>query len=326
MKIKKIQRQSELTNEQWKRVCDSAQRQLYKSTGKRFDIGIGRKFSEGDYRGWQIALVIVCKPRKLALSRVPKSRQIPERLEIRLRQKSGKYQLLSLRTDVISFRDLVPTSFRVKSRRRTAATGYLIRWTKNRRRNWGFLSVAHLFDSTSARTGKVILSSSMTLKVKVGKRASKRSNSDGVILVPTGTLAEVERDLIASKLISSTNPAEIKPLRVRSVVSPSTSRRKGKTFFPGGNAKFRFEKVFPNGLTLGERSLDDCVSVVSSDDDTYEDGTSGSYWEFGSKPACMQVGAISPSFREGIGQPTNLLMQWARRAVGASAKIVAVIE
>jgi hypothetical protein len=323
MKTVSITRYSQLTRQQWLRVVRTAKRQIRERTSQDCDIGLGRKFRNDRPYGWQIALrIYLPKKRK----RVARSRLIPRHLEIRLKRNDGKFDLLRIRTDVESRSRFLPTGFNVKlSDRGRATTGVLFRWSDpGEPARWGLVTVAHLFDGTRRRTTSVRLDNRTRLSCRRLRTASRRSGLDAAALQIVGDAAETESLLIGCGLISDRRSAAIRPLTTRQVQQAAVGHRRGRTFPPGASHVFTGEEIFPDGFRLGERSLDSCVRVSQSTDDVFQKGTSGSYWRFGRRAACLQVGGRKPGWREGIGQPLAEILHWLRKRISDTVEIVSV--
>lgn len=324
MRTVTIQRYSELTDQQWKRVVASLKHQIRKITSQSSEIGIGRKYSAGKPSGWQVAIRVYLPQKR---KRVSKTKQIPEHFLVRLRRDDGNYDLLKIRSDVESLSDYIPTSARVKLAGRRAVSGFLLRWkTASGSVQWGFATVGHLFDRSSLRVASIRINSTTKFQCRHQASPSRGKHSDLAVLRIVGDLEEVQQKLMDCNLIHSADPPAIALMSVRQVHRATTDHSRGRTFSPRGVERFIGEEVFPDGFLLGTRRLNDCIRVGQSPISTFQQGTSGSCWRFGTKTACMQVGGKSPDFREGIGQPIERFLQWIRSAVGSSAKIVAVIQ
>lgn len=324
MRTVTIQRYSQLSDEQWRRVTKSAKRQVRNLTGKSTEIGIGRKYANGNPLGRRVAIRVYV-PRKR--QRVSSAKRIPGHFRIRLRRRDGRYDLLKIRSDVDSLADYVPTSARVRLGTRTATTGLLLRWNDAKGSvSWGFATVGHLFDDTSRRIASVRVHSTTKFQCRLIKNAPRRKRVDVAILRIVGSHKEIVRKLMDCDLIGKSNPSSIKPLSVRQVHRAAIGRRRGRSVSPDGDRVFLGEEVFPDGFLLGTRRLDDCIRVAQARSDTFKQGTSGAHWCFGSRVACVQVGGKATEFREGIGQPMGSLLPWIRSALGQSLKVVAVLD
>ena len=324
MRTVTIQRYSQLSDEQWRRIAKSAKRHVRKLTGEAIEIGIGRKYANGKPSGRRVAIrVYVPRKRK----RVSRTKRIPECFRIKLKRADGKFDLVRIRSDVDSLADYVPTSATVRLGARTAATGLLLRWRDaNGSVGWGFATVGHLFDGTSRRVASVRVHSTTKFQCRLVKNAPKRKHFDLAVLRIVGRQAEIEGKLKDCDLISTSNPPAIALMSVRQVHRAATDRRRGRTVSPHGDRAFTGEEVFPDGFLLGTRRLDDCIRVGQARSDTFKQGTSGANWCFGTKVACVQVGGRATEFQEGIGQPMDCFLPWIRATLGASAKVVAVLD
>lgn len=324
MRTVTIQRYSELTDQQWKHVVASLKRQVRKITGQSSEIGIGRKYSDGKPSGWQVAIRVYLPQKR---QRVSRAKQIPGHFHVKLRRADGKYDLLTIRSDVESLSDYLPTSAKVKLGRGRATSGFLLRWSPARGSvKWGFATVAHLFDQSSLRITSVRVDSTTKFQCRLAARSSARQRSDFSVLEIVGTQSEIEQKLLGCDLISTVNPPAITLMSVRQVHRSATDHQRGRSYTSDGDQRFVGEEIFPDGFRIGTRRLDDCIRVGQASAGTFQPGTSGADWRFGSRAACIQVGGKSPEFREGIGQPLQRFARWIRTAVDSSAKIVAAID
>ena len=200
MKTTTIQRYSELSGDQWRRIAVSAKRHVRKLTGKSCEVGVGRKYRNGKPCGWQIALRIYLPTKR---KRVAQSQRIPDHFHIRLRRTDGSYQLIRIRSDVESLRDYVPTKAKVRSGSGAAASGFLIKWNaRNNQRCWGFANVGHLFDNTSRRSASVRVDASTKFQCRRIKTAPQRERADIALLQIVGT----SDDRVGVKLLKSLSP------------------------------------------------------------------------------------------------------------------------
>ena len=323
-----IKQYDDLTYDQWKRVVRSVKRQTQRIIGASCEIGIGRKITDGQPTTCQVAARVYLPNKR---QRVAASHRVPQQFSVRLRRPDKKYDLVTLRSDVESLADFVPTSARVRSGRRNAAAGFLLRWMRDgdqgvRDTQWGFLTAGHVFDGSDRQAVTVRVNTSTRFECRRWKAPGQGKRSDIIVLRIVEDRNQIETKLVHCGLITKTNPQAIRFLTTAEVHRAAGRHRHGRTFFPGGDAVFVGEEVFPDGFRLGTRKLDDCVRVAQSPKGTFARGTSGAYWRFGSKPACLQVGGKAPDFREGVGQPVDRFLPWIRSALGRSAKIVAVLD
>ncbi|QEF96617.1 hypothetical protein Mal15_06450 [Stieleria maiorica] len=317
-----IKRYDQLSADQWRRVAVTAKRHVKQITGQSCEIGIGRKYSAGKPAGRQLAIrVYLPKKRR----RVARAKQVPAHFKIRLKRSDGKFDRLRIRSDVESLGDYVPTGARVNVGRYSATAGFLLRWKHDDGEiRWGLATVGHLFDQTRLRIVSVRVNPTVTFRCRRLKTPPKRNHIDLAVLEIIGDQNETEAKLLRCGLIESVHPPAISLMSVRQVHRAVMGHRRGRTYPPDGDRDFVGEEVFPDGFQLGSRILEDCVRVGRSQIDTFRQGTSGSAWSIGARPACLQVGGKETDFREGIGQPFDLCLKWIRSSIAPSADVVAV--
>lgn len=308
----------QLTEKEWRVVATQVKKQVLEITGKECEIGLGRKYRNDRPYGWQIAIRVYLPVKR---KRVAEAKLVPPHFILVL---PGKGEI-RVRSDVDSLSKLVPTAAKVTRSGAVASTGVLVRWTDNRERHWGFLTVAHFFDETRRRNAEVRLGSSANSRFSCQRKRTADEPLDVVLLEIKGDTDEVEAKLIANDLICCTNPEELSVLSPKAVRRATSSHKAGRTFPQSGSRTFKGEEVLLDGFPIKDRRLDDCIRVVHNGRrKVFDEGTSGAHWRYGNDLACMQVGGKKPEFREGIGQPLQVLRTWMRRKVSSSAKIVAV--